>query len=113
MGTVVDRLPACGRRWIELIEGRRVICPFSSTSLICIFFLHLVEVLREHPSGSVVKNPPAVQDLQEMQVQSLGGEDPLEEGMAAHSSILGWRIPWTEEPGRQQSRGSQSQTRLK
>ena len=34
-----------------------------------------------------------------MQVQSLGGEDPLEEGMATHSSILAWRIPWTEEPG--------------
>ena len=37
----------------------------------------------------------------------LGGEDPLEEGMAAHSSILAWRIPWTEEPGRLQSMGSQ------
>ena len=72
-----------------------------------------MEVLREHPSGSMVENPPAMQDLQEMQVQSLGGEDPLEEGMAAHSGILDWRIPWTEEPGRQQSIGSQSQTRLK
>ena len=46
-----------------------------------------------------------------MQVQSLGGEDPLEEGMATHSSILAWRIPWTEEPGRLQSIWSQkSQT---
>ena len=43
-----------------------------------------------------------------MRVQSLGQEDPLEEGMAAHSSILAWRIPWTEEPGRLQSTGSQS-----
>ena len=42
-----------------------------------------------------------------MQVRSLGGEDPLEEGMAAHSSILAWKIPWTEEPGRLQSMGSQ------
>ena len=42
-----------------------------------------------------------------MQIQSLGGEDPLEEGMAAHSSILAWRIPWTEECGRLQSMGSQ------
>ena len=41
-----------------------------------------------------------------MQVQSLGGEDPLEEGMATHSSILAWRIPWTEGPGGLQSRGS-------
>ena len=45
--------------------------------------------------------------MQETQVQSLGQEDPLEEGMAAHSSILAWRIPWTEEPGGLQSRGSQ------
>ena len=43
-----------------------------------------------------VKNPPG---MQETQVQSLDWEDPLEEGMAIHSSILAWRIPWTEEPG--------------
>ena len=42
-----------------------------------------------------------------MQVQSLGLEDPLEEGMATHSNILAWRIPWTEEPGRLQSTKSQ------
>ena len=42
-----------------------------------------------------------------MQVQSLGWEDPLEEEMATHSSILAWRIPWTEEPGGLQSVGSQ------
>ena len=42
-----------------------------------------------------------------MQVQSLGWEDTLEEGMATHSSILAWRIPWTEEPGGLQSMGSQ------
>ena len=57
------------------------------------------------PGGSVVKNPPAMQELQETKVGSLGWEDPLEEGMAIHSSILAWRIPWTEEPGRLQSRG--------
>ena len=45
------------------------------------------------------KNPPAMKETQEMQVQSLGREDPLEEGMTTHSSILAWRIPWTEEPG--------------
>ena len=43
----------------------------------------------------------------ETQVQSLGQEDPLEAGMATHSSILAWRIPWTEEPGELQSMGSQ------
>ena len=42
-----------------------------------------------------------------MQVQSMGREDPLEEGMATHSSILAWRIPWTEEPDGLQSKGSQ------
>ena len=51
----------------------------------------------------VVKNPPAnVGDLRKS-VRSLGWEDPLEEGVATHSSILVWRIPWTEESGRLQS----------
>ena len=45
---------------------------------------------------------------QEMRVQSLGQEDPLEKEMATHSSILAWRIPWTEEPGELQSLGSQT-----
>ena len=51
------------------------------------------------------KNLPAVQDTQEMQVQSLGREDALEEGMATHSSILAWRTPWTEWPSGLQSMG--------
>jgi len=51
------------------------------------------------PGGSAVKNLPA---MQEQLVQSLGREEPLEEGMATHSSILAWRILWTEEPGRLQ-----------
>ena len=46
-------------------------------------------------------------EMQEMWVQSLGQEDPLENGMATHSSILAWRIPWTEEPGGLWSKGSQ------
>ena len=46
-----------------------------------------------------VKNLPAMQELQEVWVRSLGQEDPLEEEMAAHSSVLAWRIPWAEEPG--------------
>ena len=50
----------------------------------------------------MVKNLPV---MQETQVQSLGQEDPLEESMAAHSSILAWKIPWTEEPGALQSLG--------
>ena len=54
--------------------------------------------------AQLVKNLPA---MQETQVQSLGWEDPLEKGMAAHSSILAWRIPWTEEPDGLQSMGLQ------
>ena len=51
------------------------------------------------PGGSALKNPPAVQVIQEMQVLFLGWQDLLEEGMATHSSILVRRIPWTEESG--------------
>ena len=54
--------------------------------------------------AQIVKNLPA---MQETQVRPLGQEDPLEEGMATHSSILAWEIPWTEEPGGLQSMGSQ------
>ena len=56
------------------------------------------------PGGSAVKNPFS---MQETQVQSLGWEDPLEKEMAIPSTILAWKIPWTEEPGRLQSMGSQ------
>ena len=59
------------------------------------------------PYGSVVKNPPANAGDMETQTGSLGQEDPLEEEMATHSSILACRIPWTEEPGGLQSLGSQ------
>ena len=62
------------------------------------------------PCSSNVKNLPATQ---ETWVQFLVWEDPLEKGMATHSSILAWRIPWTEEPGGLQSMGLQSQTRLR
>ena len=51
------------------------------------------------PGGSVVKNPLAIV---EMRVQSLGQEDPLEDEMVTHTSILVWKIPWTEKPGRLQ-----------
>ena len=54
--------------------------------------------------AQTVKNLPAVQ---ETQIQSLGQEDALETGMATHSSILAWRIPWTEEPGVLQFMGSE------
>ena len=59
--------------------------------------------------GSDGKNPPT---MQETQVQSPGLTDPLKKGMATHSSIPAWRIPWTEDPGGLQSMGSQNWTRL-
>ena len=59
--------------------------------------------------AQMVKRVPG---MRETRVRSLGWEDPLEKEMATHSSIHAWRIPWTEEPGRLQSMGSQSQTRL-
>ena len=55
----------------------------------------------------MVKNPPAVRKTQEMRVQSLGWEDPLEEEVASHFSILAQKIPWAEEPGGLQSMGQQ------
>ena len=61
---------------------------------------------RASPIAQQVKNPPTMQETQETRVQSLGREDPLEEGMAIHSSIFAWKIPLTEEPGRPQSVGS-------
>ena len=54
-----------------------------------------------------VKNLPGMQEIQQIQFQSLGQEDPLEEEMATHSSILAWKMPWTEESGRLQSVGLQ------
>ena len=59
--------------------------------------------------AQMLKNLPAIQ---ETRVRSLGWEAPLEKGMTTHSSILAWRMPWTEEPGGLQSMGSKSRTRL-
>ena len=59
------------------------------------------------PMAQQVKNPPAMQETEEIQVRSLGQEDSLEKEMATYSSILALRIPWTEEPGMLQSLGSQ------
>ena len=71
------------------------------------FFQRVFILLDGFPSVSVVKKPPAVQETQEMWVQSLGWEDPLEEKMTTHSSILIWRNPWTEGTGELQSMRSQ------
>ena len=75
-------------------------------------YLNKLKQQRGFPDGSEVKNLPAMQETQETRVQSLGQEKPLEEEIATHSSILAWRISWTEEAGGLQSIGSQSQTWL-
>ena len=64
-----------------------------------LIYLFQLEACPAHASlvAQLVKNPPA---MQETLVRSLGWEDPLEKGTATHSSIVAWRIPWTEEPGR-------------
>ena len=62
------------------------------------------------PGGASGKDPTCRCGDVRDRVQPVGGEDPLEEGLAAHSRILAWRIPWTEEPSRLQFMGSQSRT---
>ena len=71
------------------------------------FFQGIVKGLGTSQVVLMVKNLPAVQEMLETRVQSLGWKDPLEKEMATHCSILAWRIPWTEEPGGLQSMGSQ------
>ena len=79
-------------------------CTFSHTHNV-IFNLSIK--IKSVVNGSAVKNPWAMQEtMQEMPVCSLGKVDPLEKGMATHSSTLAWRIPWTAEPGGLQSMGS-------
>ena len=60
------------------------------------YFTHVRVIIWASLVAQMVKNVAA---MQETRVQSLGQEDPLEEGMATHSGILAWRVPWTEEPG--------------
>ena len=76
-------------------EDRNIVCFVHDSILFKKSMWHLGFL-----GGSVVKNPPA---MQETQVQFLFQEDPLEKEMATHTSILAWESPWTEEPGRLQS----------
>ena len=72
-----------------------------------IYLLLSIAAFMGFPGGPMVKNLPAMEEMQERQVQFLGQEDPLEEGLATHFNILAWRTPWTEEPGGLQSMESQ------
>ena len=95
--------PGSGRSALQLRSRKS---PFPDTSpstrlsLLWAFYPHsfyrVAYCQVGFPAAQTVNNPPAVQ---ETHVQSLGREDPLEEGMATHFSVLAWRIPWTEEPG--------------
>ena len=90
----------------EVLIYCRLVCRwFGRGVLVLISTLYLEK--RASLVTQTVKNLPA---MQETWVRSLGREDPVEEGMAMDSSILAWRIPWTEEPGGLQSMGSQSWT---
>ena len=96
----VQFLPVwCVWRHFPLLFSHVFIWSFTDLN-ICLYIVGL-------PGSSAVKNLPAMQEPQKMQVWSLGQEYPLEEGMATHFSVLAWRIPWTEEPGRLQSIGLQ------
>ena len=85
-------------------SDEKAVAPHSSTLAWKIPWMEEPGRLQSSLVAQMVKNQPA---MQETQVQFLGQEDPLEKEMATHSSILAWRIPWTEEPGGLQSMGSQ------
>ena len=87
------------RIYVHLLYVYVYVCIYIYILCICICVCVCVCVcvyMWGFSGGMAVKNPPA---MQETRVGPLGREDPLEEGMATHSSILAWRIPWTEEPG--------------
>ena len=76
----------------------------SSHFLIGLFVFLILSCLSCHSfNGSGVENPPAMQETRETCVRSLVWKDPLEEEMATHSSVLAWKIPWSEKPGGLQS----------
>ena len=88
---------------ISLFSNLPTLSPPTTPSLLR-GFIEPIVISRASLVAQSVKNLPAVQ---ETQVRSLGWEDPLEKEMATHSSILAWKISWTEEPGGLQSMGSQ------
>ena len=92
-------------------EGGILECSFQKLLLLFTqtFWFPLLEILGDSLVAQMVKSLPA---MQETQVQSLGWEEPLEKGMATHSSILAWRIPWTEEPCRPKSKESNTTEQL-
>ena len=102
----------CHRSLLQTSSPKQLLICFVSLILPFLEIAHLVFCVWLWASvvAQMVKNLPA---MWETWIPSLGWEDPLEKGTATHSSILAWRIPWTEEPGRLQFMGvAKSQTRL-
>ena len=100
------RRPEEGWNHFQEMEGRSCWLNKYWLSISCMWSTFLStgdRSVRGFPGDSVVKNLPAMQKTQETWVRSLGWEGPLEEGVATHSSILAWKIPWTEDPGGLQS----------
>ena len=113
---VRDISSGLGLKWIRLHQSQQITSlghilqdweRFRQQKLKRKIFIRYITYHMGFPGGSVVKNLPTMQETQETQVWSLGWEDLLEKETATHSSILAWRIPWTEEPISPQSMGSQ------
>ena len=120
--TAQNRDPGCKTHWTRP-EGPRGLWKFPQMwneqwgllTTHCTLFIFLLQVQEAHfwRSYSVPGDASGKESAcqcrrhRDLEVQSLGWEDPLEKEMATHSSILAWRIPWTEEPGGLQSKGSQ------
>ena len=106
--------------WSSSYEPQSLICSMESFQKINKFGAKIWKLLPIEkqlivmaPNASEVKNLPIMRETQETQVQSLGWEDLQQEEMATHSSILAWTIPWTEEPGKLQSKGHEESNTTK
>ena len=97
-----------GKFW-RLMENSRwnAFWAFIVYISLCLYHMFLCFSIGASLMAQQVKNLPAIQELQEAPVWALGQDDPLEEAMATHSSILAWKIPWTKEPDGLQSKGLQ------
>ena len=104
------RIPWTRGAWRDIVLG--VPKESDSTEVTCrrAYFVYILHTTRLFRASLVAQRLKHLPPMQETRVQSLGREDPLEKEMATHSSILAWRIPWTEEPGGLQS--TKSRTRL-
>ena len=88
--------------WMNLLE------PFTELKETLTYVYQFIkDIVKDEQASIVAQSVKNLPEVQETQVQPLGGEDPLEKEMAKHSNILAWEIPWTEAPGKLQSVGSQ------